>query len=130
MSRPNRRVRIPAILEDLIDALHQQQFHDAEASANALRGFAQLAACEIFSHGVFAADNPEVYQAIELVANRHLGFVKARREFGRATGQVHDVDLRERIQSSALEVQATSDRAYFYAGLAFGVTLAGFGSAQ
>lgn len=37
---------------------------------------------------------------------------------------VTDVELRERIQVSANEMLSISDRAYFYAGLAFGITLA------
>ena len=127
MSRRKRRVPIPALLEQLIEALQQQSFHDATGSASALRAFADLAAVEVLARGTFAADNPELYQPIEAVANRCLRFVRARRQFAMATAQVDALELREKIQSAALEVQSISDRAYFYAGLAFGVTLSSFG---
>lgn len=127
MSRRKRRVAIPAILEHLIQALQQQPVHEAAQSAGALRAFAELAAVQMPARGVFAADDPDLYQPIELVANRYLGFVRPRRQFSAATAQVEDVELREKIQSTALEVQSVSDRAYFYAGLAFGVTLSRYG---
>ena len=127
MSRRKRRVTIPALLEQLIHALQQQSFHDAAGSAGALRAFAELAAFEVPARGAFAADNPELYDAIEVVANRCLRFVRARRQFSAATAVVDDLELREKIQSTALNVQSISDRAYFYAGLAFGVTLSTFG---
>ena len=127
MSRRKRRVTIPAVLEQLTQALQQQSFHDAAGSASALRAFAELAAVEVPARGAFAADNPELYQPIEAVANRCLRFVRARRQFSTATAQVDDLELREKIPSTAIDVQSVGARAYFYAGVAFGVTLSTFG---
>ena len=128
MSPRRRRARIPATLEAVIEALERQQFHNATGSARALRAFGELAAIEIPGRGVFVADNPDLYKAIEEVADLYLGFAKPRREFSKATDSVKDVALRERIQVSANETQSVSDQAYFYAGLAFGVSLSRFGS--
>ena len=127
MSPRRRRARIPAVLEGVIESLEQQQFHNATGAARALRAFGELAALEIPGRGAFVADNPDMYKAIESIADFHLGFAKARREFSKATDGVKDAALRERIQVSANEMQSISDQAYFYAGLAFGVTLSRFG---
>src|SRR5258708_5874615 len=88
MSPRKRRARIPATLEAVIEALEQQQFHNAPGAAMALRAFGELAAVEIPGRGAFAADNPDIYKAIENVADAHLGFAKPRREFSKATGLV------------------------------------------
>ena len=127
MSSRKRRVRIPALLEMTVEALGRQEIHNAAGAARALRAFGELAALEIPARGVFAAERPELYQTIEHVADAHLGFSRPRREFSSATQMISDADLRERIQVSANEAQSISDQAYFYAGLAFGVTLARFG---
>ena len=127
MPTPKRRVRIPAMLETLIEALEQQQIHNAAGAAKALRAFGELAVLEIPGRGVFAAERPELYQAIEDIAEKHLKLSAPRRQFSNATDMVSDAELRERIQVSANEVQSISDQSYFYTGLAFGVTLARFG---
>jgi len=115
------------MLEVVIEALQQTDIHNAAGAARALRAFGELAALEIPAGGVFAADRPELYQVIEKVADVHLGFSRPRTQFSKATDIVSDAGLRERIQASANEAQSISDQAYFYAGLAFGVTLSRFG---
>jgi hypothetical protein len=115
------------MLDTVVEALEQQEFHNAQGSAKALRAFGELAAREVPGRGVFAADHPELYQAIEDVANRHLGMARPRKDFSKATDMVLDAELRERLQVTANELQSISDQAYFYAGLAFGVTLSRFG---
>ena len=127
MSPRRRRVRIPAMLEAVADALEQQEFHNARNAAGALRAFGELAALEVPGRGAFAAEHPELYQKIEAIANVHLGFSRPRKEFSKATDLISDAELRERVQVSANEMQSISDQAYFYAGLAFGVTISRFG---
>ena len=127
MSSRKRRVRIPGMLDTIVEALERQEIHNAAGAARALRAFGELAALEIPGRGVFAAERPELYQTIEDVADAHLGFSRPRREFSAATHMVSDAELRERIQASANEAQSISDQAYFYAGLAFGVTLSRLG---
>jgi hypothetical protein len=127
MSRRKRQVRIPAILEAVIETLEQQDFHNAKGAAGALRAFAEMAALEVPARGAFAADRPELYQRIERIATAHLGFGEVHRRFSEATESIPDAELRELIQVSANEMQTLSDQAYFYAGLAFGITLSRFG---
>ena len=127
MSPRRRRSRIPAVLEGVIESLEQQQFHNATGAARALRAFGELAALEIPGRGAFVADNPDLYKAVEDIADLHLGFEKPRREFSKSTAAVKDAALRERIQVTASEMQSISDQAYFYAGLAFGITVSRFG---
>jgi hypothetical protein len=53
----------------------------------------------------------------------------ARRELREAPGVVETFEQREPIESAMNHVQTISDQAYFYAGVAFGVTLADVRSA-
>src|SRR5258708_5463404 len=108
MSPRRRRARIPAMLEAVIQSLEQQQFHNATGAARALRAFAELAAVEVPGRGAFAADNPDLYKAIEAIADIHLGFREPRREFSKATGMVRDVELRGRVTESATDMQSIS----------------------
>ena len=50
-----------------------------------------------------------------------------RKAFRDATALVEPFDSRNAISSSATHMVAISDQAYFYAGLAFGITLMQFG---
>ena len=68
----------------------------------------------------------EVFSAIDRIANAHLDVARPRRAFAAATGRVADLELRDEIQVRATEVRTVSDRAYFLAGIAFGITLASF----
>jgi hypothetical protein len=56
----------------------------------------------------------------------HLG--EARREFKEALGVVVEFTQRDPIESALNHVRSASEEAYFYAGLAFGVTFAEFRS--
>jgi hypothetical protein len=50
-----------------------------------------------------------------------------RKAFFEATAGVEPFAKRDEIESAANHLQTISDQAHFYAGLAFGVTLADFG---
>jgi hypothetical protein len=116
--------RVAPVLELLIDALEGQGSDDGRAAARTLRALGELAAVEVPGRGVFAAaERDEVFSAIERIANAHLGFARRRRAFTAATGRVADFELRDSIQVAATDVRCVSDRAYFLAGIAFGVTL-------
>ena len=130
-ARRRKRGRVAPVLELLIDSLDGQGSEDARAAARSLRALSELAAVEVPGHGVFsAAERDEVFSAIERIANAHLGFARARHAFATATERVADFATRDEIQVKATEVRAVSDRAYFLAGIAFGLTLARFASAE
>ena len=96
--------------------------------AEALLDFAALAMRKIPSRGIFdpaARGDHELFSAIENVARTHLELTEVRAAW-RAAIDAADLELEQRddIERAALQVQAVSDTAYFYAGLAFGLTAA------
>ena len=126
-ARRRKRGRVAPVLELLIDSLDGQGSENARAAARSLRALSELAAVEVPGHGVFsAAERDEVFSAIDRIANAHLDFARARRAFTAATERVTDFELRDEIQVKATEVRTVSDRAYFLAGIAFGMTLTSF----
>ncbi len=105
----------------------------AEASRDpgvgeALREFGALALVAIPTCGVFVPNDNDIATAIEQVAKKHLGMEGARRSFREAAKMVEQLEHRDQIESAHTRVQGVSDEAYFYAGLAFGVTLSDFSS--
>jgi hypothetical protein len=116
------------LLVRLIEAA-QQSGEDAEGrdirgAAQALREFGQLAEWALPVHGVFVANNEDVSTTVERVAKQHLDWEAARREVREALEAVESFSQRDPIESAQNHLRAVSDEAYFYAGLAFGVTLA------
>jgi hypothetical protein len=97
---------------------------DIRGAAQALREFGQLAEWALPIHGVFVANNEDVSTTVERVAKQHLDWEDARREVREALDAVEVFGQRDPIESAQNHLRAVSDEAYFYAGLAFGVTLA------
>jgi hypothetical protein len=63
--------------------------------------------------------------ALHEFADRHLGMRRARTAWRRVVRQADlEPELREQIEQAAQQLQAVSDTAYFYTGLAFGLTSA------
>jgi hypothetical protein len=118
---------LPRLLVRLIRAAKANE-SDTEHSANpdALRAFGALALTAIPAHGVFVPNQEEMMVAIERIANKHLGFSEARQEFRRALKVIEPFDTRDTIETTHIGVIDVSDQAHFYAGLAFGITLADF----
>ena len=127
MSRKSQRHLVPALpplLDRLIDAEDRRRQRDR---ALALAAFGQLALLAIPTRGVFApADEDELFRAIEDIAGKHLRLRERRRAVKTAMNVVGEFDERDAIATANNDFQTVSDRAYFYAGLAFGVTLASF----
>ena len=125
--RHNRRAagQLP-ILTLLIEALEDQHSRDRPNEARALRAFSDLALKQVPTSGVFAPKDGHLYKEIERIARKHLDFGRARKNFFDATGKVEPFALRDEIESAANHVNSVSDDAYYYAGLAFGVTLVDF----
>lgn len=115
------------MLARLIEAA-EQHGEDAEGrelagAAHALREFGKLAAWALPIHGVFVADNTDVSVIVDRVAQQHLRLDDARAEFRESLKIVEPFDQRDRIESAHGHVRGVAEEAYFYAGLAFGVTL-------
>jgi hypothetical protein len=93
--------------------------------ARALRELTMLALTKVPARGIFdptSRGEHEMFTAIEAVAGRHLGLTGARAAWQSALrGAVIELEARDEIERAALQVQAVSDTAYFYAGLAFGL---------
>jgi len=116
------------LLVRLIEAA-QHSGEDAEGRdirgvAQALREFGKLAEWALPIHGVFVANNEGVSTTVERVAKRHLDWEDARQEVREALDAVESFGQRDPIESAQNHLRAVPDEAYFYAGLAFGVTLA------
>ena len=110
-------------LMSVIAAL-EQDAAERPGEAQALRAFGELALVQIPRRGVFAPADGELYSPIATIADRHLGLRVSRTAFLDATAAVEPFARRDEIQSAANDFQTVSDLAYFYAGLAFGVTFA------
>jgi hypothetical protein len=93
--------------------------HDA-----ALSELGQWALVYVPSHGVLAPAEDDAYTAIQKVAVRHLQYGKARASWSKALRAIESIELRSEVESSQNWMQSESDNAYYYAGLACGITLA------
>jgi hypothetical protein len=118
--------RLSPLLVRLIDAAEHAtenaEGRDVPGVARALREFGELVLWALPIHGVFVPNNHEISVIVERVAKQHLGWAEARRQVGEALRAVESFDQRDPIESAQSHLQAVSDEAYFYAGLAFGVT--------
>jgi hypothetical protein len=128
---PRRRTRSPSLAEQppaLRHVIQAARLECPRGHAQALTDFTALALRKIPSRGIFdpaARGDHDLFTAIEAVADTHLRFSEARAA-ARAALDAADLDLerRDAIERAALQVQSVSDTAYFYAGLAFGLTAA------
>jgi hypothetical protein len=94
--------------------------------ARALEEFGALARWAVPVRGVFVPNDNEVAVAIERIAKQHLDLERARKAFREALKVVGPFEQRDAIASAQNRIHIASDEAYFYAGLAFGVTLVDF----
>ena len=120
--------RLSPLLVRLIDAAEHARAdaagRDIRGAAQALREFGQLALWALPIHGVFVPNNSNVMMIVERVATQHLDWDEAKSEVREALKAIESFAERDPIESAANHLRAVSDEAYFYAGLAFGVTLA------
>jgi hypothetical protein len=111
----------------LIEAAGQAKKDAADANtegvARALEEFGALARLAVPARGVFVPDNDDIAIAIERVAKQHLALGLARKDFDNSLKVVVAFEQRDAIESAQSAVQAVCEKAYFYAGLAFGMTL-------
>ena len=94
--------------------------------AEALLELTTLAMMKVPARGIFdpaAGGDDDLFARIERVARAHLDLAGARAAWDAALdGAGLEFDRRDAIAQAALQVQAVSDTANFYAGLAFGLT--------
>ena len=106
--------------------IHAAERECPRGHAGALRDLTRLAARKAPARGIFdptIRGEEDLFKAIETIADRHLGHRVSRRAWKRAIRRARlELDARDRIERAALEAQTVSDIAYFYAGLAFGLT--------
>ena len=131
MSRErSRKAVISPLLVRLIEAAERSgedaEGRDIRGVAKALREFGDLAVWVLPVHGVFVPNNNDVSAIIDRAANQHLGLEETCREFGDALQVVEAFAQRDPIESAHNHVRSVSEEAYFYAGLAFGLTLADY----
>ena len=118
---------LPPLLVHLIDAAehagHDAAGRDIRGAAQALREFGRLAAWAVPIHGVFVSNAEDVVVIVQQIAKQHLDWEQARREVRAALDAIETFELRDSIETAENHLRAVSDEAYFYAGLAFGITL-------
>jgi len=96
---------------------------DINGAAESLREFGRLAQRVLPVYGVFGHAEDRLDVLLDRVATEHLGLARARRDFRDALRLVEDFERRNPIEMAHGHVQAISDDARFYAGIAFGVCL-------
>ena len=101
---------------------------DIRGAAQALKELGDLATWVIPVHGLFVPNNNDVCMAVDRVARQHLDLEEARRELKEALSVVVEFAQRDPIESALNHVRSASEEAYFYAGLAFGLTFAEYRS--
>jgi hypothetical protein len=99
---------------------------DRIGHAAALQEYAEWALVHVPSRGVLSPAEDRAYQIIQGIATRHLRYQQASRAFTVALASVKDISLASALESAENERRSISDDAYYYAGLACGLTLAAF----
>lgn len=112
----------PAPLARLLQAAEREC---PAGHAAALRDLTALALRKVPARGIFdpaARDEHDLFAAIETIAQTHLDLGDARTTWRNALDAISAELDRDELEQAALQVQSVSDTAYFYAGLAFGLT--------
>src|SRR3954462_14880106 len=116
----------PALLR-LIEAVERHgddgRGHEIVGAAGALREFGDLALWALPMYGVFVPNDERIAVIVQRVSTRHLGLAEASREFHAALASVEAFDRRDAIESAHNQIRSVTEEAYFYAGLAFGITM-------
>jgi hypothetical protein len=97
---------------------------DIKGTARALREFGVLALWALPICGVFVPNDDQISVVVDRVAAEHLGLEEARSDFREAMAKVENFDRRDAIESAHNQIRSVSEEAYFYTGLAFGITIA------
>jgi hypothetical protein len=125
----SRKVReLSPLLQRLIEAAKRSgvdtEGADISGVPEVLREFGGLARWAIPVHGVFVPNNEVLVRLAERMARERLNMQDAKREFEEALKSISDFHQRDAIETAVNHILSVSDEAYFYAGVAFGITLA------
>jgi hypothetical protein len=119
---------ISPLLVRVIDAARYAEAHDSEEDrrghANALRLLGRLATLVVPARGVLAPVEDDLYKFIDGVTTTYLSDSDHRKEFSQLLAKIEPPETRHAIEAVFTQAISASDTAYFYAGLAFGITLA------
>jgi hypothetical protein len=126
----SRNLPLPELLMHVVLAAREERQRDAgrwsgDHSAT-LIDLARIIALRLPAQGVLAPGD-DLCDEIDRVAQRHLHRRQADRQFRAAVEQVEDVAQRDAIETAHGRLVEVSEVAHYYAGLAAGITLAGFG---
>lgn len=125
-----RAAGLPPLLVHVIKAAVHAEKHDESTDrtgeAEVLIELGRLASVNVAARGVLAPD-PDLYLPIEDLAKAHLDWADAKKDFYAALERVKKFKRRDAIETSHNRMIGISDTVYYYAGLAFGLTLAELG---
>jgi hypothetical protein len=125
-----RHVPLPALLMHVVLAAQDERQRDATRWSGdhsaALIDLARLVALRMPARGVLAPGD-DLRDEIDRVAQRHLHRREADQQFRNAIEQIDNLALRDAIDAAHGRLVEVSEVAHYYAGLAAGITLAGFG---
>jgi hypothetical protein len=124
--------RLPSLLVCLIHAAKQAPHDSSDRTGHdaALAELGRWALIRVPSDGVLAPDAPDAFTAIQEIAKRHLQLDVARAEVKEALSAIESFETRDPIESAYNHLQSVYDNAYYYAGLACGITLMNLDSAR
>ena len=128
---PARTAGLPPLLINVIRSAIRAEHHDPHSDrvgqGQALIACGHLATLTVPARGVLAPSDPDLFKAIEMIATKHLDFDEARTAFRQSMERVDHLEERDAIATAHTHVVTISDAAYYYTGLAFGLTLADIG---
>jgi hypothetical protein len=130
-------IPLPTLLTQIVRSAEAERQRDAARSLKNLSGnhpatlidLAQVVAVSLPARGVLAPGD-ELCNEIDRVAQRHLHLRDADRQFRSAMARVANVEDRDAIETAHGRLVSVSEVAHYYAGLAAGITLAGFGKSR
>jgi hypothetical protein len=127
---PAGSVPLPELLMHVVLAARDERQRDStrhtgDHSATLIE-LARIIALHLPARGVLAPGD-DLCNEIDRVAQRHLHRREADRQFRDAIEQIEDVARRDAIEIAHGRLVEVSEVAHYYAGLAAGITLAGFG---
>jgi hypothetical protein len=100
---------------------------DRRDEADALVDCGRLAAVAVPACGVLAPTDDELYMALERIAAARFGLDDAKAAFRKALEKIPSVTTRRVVADAAVDERVATDSAFFYGGLAFGITFACLG---
>jgi len=124
--RSTKPERLSPVLMRLIEAAEQHgkdvEGRDMKGVGRALRELGVAALWLLPIRGVFVPNDNEVSMIVERIAREHLGLEEAGAELRKALASVEPFDRRDPIEVAHAHVRSVAEEAYFYAGLAVGIT--------